>query len=189
VEKRPALIRYMCGVGTDAFREVVWFVAVPEQFVEKCWEDSHRPSSEPHSRSGSGRRFSLHANIHRPFSSAGAADPADPDFPLTLNTFQLLLGDPEAMPSQLGEIIPPACPGSSPGSSSQLDEPGKPQMGGVQEASESDARTTPADSSSRRQQRLVNNRTEDESSSGSGPIVSMQIVQSPQGGGTRKGGS
>ncbi|KAF7650958.1 hypothetical protein LDENG_00118030, partial [Lucifuga dentata] len=33
-------------------------------------------------------------------------------------TLQLLLGDSEVFPGQLGDIIPPACPGSS-----QLDVP------------------------------------------------------------------
>jgi len=42
------------------------------------------------------------------------------------------------------DIIPPACPGSSPGVSSQLDVPGK--LRGVQEAFEFDARTTSAES-------------------------------------------
>jgi len=71
----------------------------------------------------------------------GQTQLADPDFPLTRNIFQLILEDPEAFPGHLGDIIPPACLGSSPGSS-QLDVPGKPRKGGVQEASELDARTT-----------------------------------------------
>jgi len=58
----------------------------------------------------------------RPFSSTKSGvglrrqptQQADPDFPLTRNTFQLTLGDPEAFPGQPGDIMPPACPGSSP---------------------------------------------------------------------------
>jgi len=35
---------------------------------------------------------------------------SDPDFPLTRNIFQPILGDPEAIPGQFRDIIPPACP-------------------------------------------------------------------------------
>ena len=39
----------------------------------------------------------------------------NPDIPLPSHTFQLLLGDPEAIPEQRGHIIPPASHGSAPG--------------------------------------------------------------------------
>ncbi|XP_062311935.1 uncharacterized protein LOC134016604 [Osmerus eperlanus] len=38
-----------------------------------------------------------------------------PDFPLPGHFHQLFLGDPEAFPGQPRDIVPPACPGSSPG--------------------------------------------------------------------------
>ncbi|PWA16041.1 hypothetical protein CCH79_00018753 [Gambusia affinis] len=38
-----------------------------------------------------------------------------PDFPLPSNFFQLLQRNPKAFPGQLRDIVPPACPGSSPG--------------------------------------------------------------------------
>ncbi|XP_075954572.1 cAMP-responsive element modulator-like isoform X1 [Anarhichas minor] len=63
---------------------------------------------------------SIHPSIFLRLSGLGSrwqqAKQADPDFPLTGNMFQLILGDPEASPGQLGDVIPPACSGSSPGS-------------------------------------------------------------------------
>ncbi|KAF7654421.1 hypothetical protein LDENG_00070200 [Lucifuga dentata] len=38
-----------------------------------------------------------------------------PHFPVPGQALQLLLGDSEAFPGQPGDIIPPVCPGSSPG--------------------------------------------------------------------------
>ncbi|KAF7650067.1 hypothetical protein LDENG_00131860 [Lucifuga dentata] len=38
-----------------------------------------------------------------------------PHFPVPGQALELLLGDSEVFPGQPGDIIPPACPGSSPG--------------------------------------------------------------------------
>jgi len=58
----------------------------------------------------------LRTSIH-PLSAAypggQQTQQADPGFPLTRDTVQLTLGDPEALPGQLGDMIPPACRGLS----------------------------------------------------------------------------
>ncbi|MED6239507.1 hypothetical protein ATANTOWER_007269 [Ataeniobius toweri] len=47
---------------------------------------------------------------------AGAADSAEtPDVPLPRHLLQLLRVEPKAFPGQPRDIVPPACPGSSPG--------------------------------------------------------------------------
>ncbi|MED6272054.1 hypothetical protein CHARACLAT_026418 [Characodon lateralis] len=38
-----------------------------------------------------------------------------PDDPLPRHLLQLLRGEPKAFPGQLRDIVPPACPGPSPG--------------------------------------------------------------------------
>ncbi|XP_078478589.1 LOW QUALITY PROTEIN: uncharacterized protein LOC144739520 [Lampetra planeri] len=60
---------------------------------------------------------------------------------------KLFRGDPKAFPSQLSDIVAPACPGSSPGSPPGGGMPGTPPSGGVQGASDTDARATSAGSS------------------------------------------
>jgi len=89
--------------------------------------------------------LSIHPSVSAAYSGVGSwgqqTQPADPHFPLNHNIDQLILGDPEASTGQPGDVIPPVYPLSS-----QLDVPGKPLKGGVQEASELDARSTSADS-------------------------------------------
>uniref|UniRef100_A0A8C2WPX7 Phosphatidylserine synthase n=1 Tax=Cyclopterus lumpus TaxID=8103 RepID=A0A8C2WPX7_CYCLU len=62
---------------------------------------------------------SIHPSIITRLSGVGSGwqqvQQADPGLPLTRSTFQLILGDPEAFQGQPGDIIPPACPRSSPG--------------------------------------------------------------------------
>jgi len=93
------------------------------------------------SPAGTSDCWNLHPSIHfHPLSRRQQTQLADPDFPLTRDIFQLILGDPDAFTSQPGDVIPPACAGSSRGS--------PPRWTCLEnlkrEASESDARTTSA---------------------------------------------
>jgi len=71
---------------------------------------------------------------------------ADPDFPVSRTIFQLILGDPEAFPGKLGDIIHPGLPLLSlPWGLLPVGRAWKTFNEGVQEKSELDARTTSTD--------------------------------------------
>ncbi|CAM4549908.1 unnamed protein product [Leuciscus chuanchicus] len=63
---------------------------------------------------------SIHPSIFFRLSGAGSRGQQSkqgcPDFPLPRHFLQLFRGDTEAFPGQPGDIVPPACPRSSPGS-------------------------------------------------------------------------
>ncbi|XDV34781.1 hypothetical protein PO909_004908 [Leuciscus waleckii] len=64
--------------------------------------------------------LSIHPSIFFRLSGAGSwgqqSKQECPDFPLPKHFLQLFRGDTEAFPGQPGDIVPPACPRSSPGS-------------------------------------------------------------------------
>ena len=84
----------------------------------------------------------IHPSIFVRLSGAGSRGQlpvqGHPDFPLPGHFPQLFREDPKAFSGQLGNIVTPACPGSSSGS---------PPKGSILEASETDARATSAGSS------------------------------------------
>ena len=63
---------------------------------------------------------SIHPSIFVCLSGAGSRgqlpEQGHPDFPLPGHFLQLFQEDPKAFPGQLGDIVTPACPGSSSGS-------------------------------------------------------------------------
>ncbi|MED6272113.1 hypothetical protein CHARACLAT_027010 [Characodon lateralis] len=61
------------------------------------------------------------------------------NIPLPRHLLQLLWVDPKAFPGQPRDIVPPACPGPSPGPPTRWDVPETPPEEGVQEASGIDA--------------------------------------------------
>ncbi|KAM8748088.1 uncharacterized protein AB9X84_015870 isoform 2-T4 [Acanthopagrus schlegelii] len=66
------------------------------------------------------KEISIHPSIlirlSKPGSRGQLPEQGHPDFPLPGHFLQLFREDPKAFPDQLGDIVTPACPGSSSGS-------------------------------------------------------------------------
>jgi len=121
----------------------LWWTSSPPRCISSPLLNSREASS---SDAYISHHPSIHSHLLSPRSGRGQqTQQADQDFPLTRH-FPAHSGKSRGVPRPAASYNPSSVSCVFPGVSSQLDVPGKPLKGGVQEASESDARTTSADS-------------------------------------------